>query len=415
MDGTVPGTLGEVIAADRVEALAFVSDAEVERALIDGFSGLLSQPLETRRGGVRAAIAALQQAPSPRMLVVDVSGEEQPLTALGMLSDVVEPQVTVLVVGEANDLNFYRAVTRDLGAAEYLARPLARDLVARHFGPFALGEAPAAETMLGGRLLTVTGVRGGIGASTVAVNLAWHFGVTARRHTVLLDPDVQTGTAAFLLNVQPGNGLRIALETPERIDALFIERAAQPAADRLHVLAGEEKLAAMPAFAPTAAMHLLDALRRRYNFVVADVPFGPVPLYRDLLEAAHQRILVMEPSLAAVRDTLRLLGLPAGPAQHRRSVVVLNRLGRPGGLNRRQVEDALKLKVDVVIPELPRVVGQAATLGEPAITRGSAFRTAIADLARQVAFTRLLDSAAAGQNNPAEARKRRWRLLRWRQ
>ena len=46
-------------------------------------------------------------------------------------------------------------------------------------------------------------------------------------------------------------------------------------------------------------------------------------------------------------------------------MVVLNRTGVPGGLNRKQVEEALKMKVDVAIPDLPRAVGNAATLGEP--------------------------------------------------
>ena len=90
----------------------------------------------------------------------------------------------------------------------------------------------------------------------------------------------------------------MALEAPERIDALLAERAAQPVADRLHVLAGEEKLGELPVHAAGAAERLLDALRRRYNFIVVDVPFAPVPLYRDLLDLAHQRVLVMEPTLA---------------------------------------------------------------------------------------------------------------------
>ena len=63
---------------------------------------------------------------------------------------------------------------------------------------------------------------------------------------------MQRGSAAFLLNMQPGPGLRMALEAPERIDALLAERAAQPAADRLHVLAGEEKVAIHPNPAPGA-------------------------------------------------------------------------------------------------------------------------------------------------------------------
>ena len=121
---------------------------------------------------------------------------------------------------------------------------------------------------------------------------------------MLLDPDVHPGAAAFLLNVQPGTGLRMALEAPERIDALLAERAAQPVG-RPAACAGRPRRssAPTPTYAPGAAAQLLEALRRRYNFIVADVPFAPVPLYRDLLDLAHQRILVMEPSLAAVRDT----------------------------------------------------------------------------------------------------------------
>jgi pilus assembly protein CpaE len=415
MDGLLTAApAAELGRTERTFALAFVGDAAAETALGDGFSNLLDQPLEIRRGGVRAAITALQRAASPRLLIVDVSGEEQPLTALGTLSNVVEPDITVLVIGESTELDFYRAVTRQLGAAEYLARPLTRDTVARHFGPFALGEAPAAEGVLGGRLLTVTGVGGGAGASTVAVNLAWHFGQTLRRHTVLLDADVQTGVAAFLLNVRPGSGLRLALEAPERIDALLAERAALPVGDRLHLLAAEEKLGPWPAYAPGAAAQLLEALRRRYNFIVADVPFAPVPLYHELLEASHQHILVMDPCLAAVRDTLRLLALSAESSQARRPVVVLNRLGRPGGLTRRQVEEALKLKIDIAIPDLPRQLNNAASLGEPAVARGGAFRTAIVDLARQVAFTPLLDSGAGGgMGSNEKTAKPRWRLFGW--
>jgi len=50
--------------------------------------------------------------------------------------------------------------------------------------------------MLGGRAIGITGVRGGVGATTIAVNLAWHFGVNMRRHTVLLDPDTHLGATA---------------------------------------------------------------------------------------------------------------------------------------------------------------------------------------------------------------------------
>lgn len=394
--------------ADRPGFIGFITDGESEAAVREGLTEALSTGMDVRRGGIRAAIATFRKTATPLVLLVDIGNEDQPLTALSELSEVVEPDVRVLVIGDRADVDFYRQLTRALGVAEYLYKPLTRDMVARHFGPTASRRSAPVEFVHGGRVVAVTGAGGGVGATTVAVNLAWHFAQEARRHTVVLDPDLQTGTAAMLLGAKPGTGLRAALETPDRVDELFIERAAQPAGDRLDVLAAEEKLSEHLNFAPGAVAPLLSSLRRRYNFVVADVPFGPLTVFRELLDLAHQRVLVMEPTLASVRDTLRLLALPNGPHQARRGVVVLNRMGLPGGLTRRQVEDALKMSPDVVIPYLPKPVGLAATLGQPAMAAKGGFRTGMLHLAREVAFVRLLDSDAGATQGGGAQRRGAW-------
>jgi pilus assembly protein CpaE len=144
--------------------------------------------------------------------------------------------------------------------------------------------------------------------------------------------------------------------------------------------------------------------------VVIDVPCSALPLHRDLLMLAHQRVLVMDPTLASVRDTLRLLGLPNGPMQPRRGVLVLNRDNLPGGLNRRQLEEGLKMKPDVTIPDLPKVVGHATSMGEPAAAVRGRFRTGMLLLAREVAFVRLLDSTPEG-SSPTSGRTGRLRRL----
>ncbi|MCW3475825.1 AAA family ATPase [Limobrevibacterium gyesilva] len=396
---------------DRPALVAFVEDAATEAALREGLADVAHTDLDIRRGGIKAAIHALRKAATPRVLIVDVTGVEQPLTALHDLSFVSEPDVRVLVIGELNNLDFYREVTRGLGALEYLTKPVTRDMISRHFAPLVVGRAPAEETGPGGRVVSITGVRGGVGATTIAVNLAYHFGVTADRHTVLLDPDLHLGTAAMLLDCPAGPGLRMALENPERIDELFVERSAQPVSDRLHVLAGEVKLAEQPGYAPNAAQALIQALSRRYNFVVCDVPFAPHPLYRDLLDISQQRVLVMEPTLACVRDALRLLSLPAGSGQTRRPIIVLNRLGLKGSLTRRKVEEALKTKVDIVVPDLPRAVENAATLGQAIASNRNGFRRGIVELARLTAFVRLLDASKSGEDTDGPKARRRWRLF----
>jgi pilus assembly protein CpaE len=395
---------------DRPRLIAFVSDQETETALREGLMEAMPLGFDIRRATVRAAMVALRKMPTPHVLIVDVSGEEHPLTALGELSDVVEPDVRVLVIGDREDLNFYRQVTHGLGVLEYLYQPLMRDMVARYFGPLIRSGAPAFEGVQGGRVVTITGARGGTGASTIAANLAWHFGVEEHRHTVLLDADLHRGTAAMLLGAKTGAGLRTVLEAPDRIDELFVERAAQPVDKRLHVLAGEEKLTDAVTYTPNAAARLLEALRRRYNFVVIDVPWTALPLHRDLLMMAHQRVVVMDPTLASVRDVLRLMALPNAPMQPRRAVLLLNRDKLPGGLNRRQLDEGLKMQPDVIIPDLPKVVGHAASMGEAAIIQRGGFRTGMLLLAREVGFVRLLDSGTPGQV-PASGGTRRLRRL----
>jgi pilus assembly protein CpaE len=209
------------------------------------------------------------------------------------------------------------------------------------------------------------------------------------------------GSGALLLGGKTGPGLRMALETPDRIDPLFVERAAQPVADRLHVLASEEKLTEPLNYAKGAAQRLIETLRVRYNFIIADVPFLPMPCNREMLEYSHHRVVIMDPSLASVRDTLRLLGLPNGPWQPQSPTIVLNRQGRPGGLTRKQIEDALKVKVDVVIPDIPKQLNESASFGEPAVTQRGPFRQAIIDLSREIGFVGGREELSASAGNSA--------------
>ncbi len=379
---------------DRLTVLAFLSDQATEQVVRDGLGDVAANGMDIRRGTVRSAIAAMAKLHTPEVLIVDVSGEEQPLHALGELSDVVEPGVRVLVIGDTDDVDFYRHITRGMGVMEYIFKPVTREAVARHFAPLITRKTVGQDVARGGRVIAVLGARGGVGATTISGNLSWHFGVIAKRHTVFLESDLHMGSGALLLGGKTGPGLRLALETPDRIDPLFVERAAQPVTERLHVLASEEHLHEPLHYAEGAAKRLIEALRIRYNFIVLDVPFLPMACNRELIEFAHHRVIVMDPSLASVRDTLRLLALPNGPWQPQSPTVVLNRQGRPGGLTRKQIEEALKVKIDVAIPDIPKQLNESANFGDPAVAHRGPFRQAVIDLAREVGFVSGRDEVA---------------------
>jgi pilus assembly protein CpaE len=387
------GDGGLVSRPDRLTVLAFLGDPATEQVLRDGLGDLVANGIDIRRGTVRTAVAAMAKMQTPEVLIVDIAGEEQPLHALGELSDVVEPGVRVLVIGDNDDVDFYRHITRGMGVMEYLFKPITREAVARHFAPLITRKTMGQDATRGGRVVAVMGARGGVGATTIAGNLAWLLGVMAKRHTVFVESDIHMGSGALLLGAKTGPGLRMALETPDRIDPLFVERAAQPVAERLQVLASEEKLTDPLHYAPGAARRLIEALRVRYNFIIMDVPFLPMPCNREMVEFAHHRVIVMDPSLASVRDTLRLLSLPNGPWQPQSPTIVLNRQGRPGGLTRKQIEEALKVKIDIVIPDIPKQLNESASFGEPAIATRGPFRQAIIDLSREIGFVAAREDA----------------------
>ena len=229
---------------DRKDIIAFVTDAETETVLRDGLSDAAPHGIEFHRTNIRGAIEILRQDLDTARAGGRRRRRRPPADrAGGSLSEVVEPDVQVLLIGEFNDVNFYRHATRILGVKEYLFKPITRDMVARHFGPVIMNRSRRPEALQGGRVVTITGVRGGVGASTDR-GQTWP-GIWAS--APIATPccwmrDLYRGSCAMLLNAKSGPGLRTALETPQRIDELFIERSAQPVTERLHVLSGEENI-----------------------------------------------------------------------------------------------------------------------------------------------------------------------------
>lgn len=380
-------------APDRVPLLAFLADAASEATLREALVEGGAEGFVLKRGDVVAATQHLGRAASPRVLLVDIAGIDQPLNALDALAQVVAPDTCVLVVGDREDVGFYRTLTRGMGVSEYLFKPLTREILARVFLPFVGIAAPAEATLRGGRVVVVAGARGGVGTTTLATSLAVHLADEKRRHVALVDLDLHTGSAALQLGLSPSPGLRTVLETPEKVDLLYLERAAQPFGERLRVFAAEEKLSETVRVAAGAVPHLMALLRERFNYIVLDAPAGFPPLARQVFEHVHQRVLVMAPDLANARDLLRLHALPNAPAQARRGVVVLNQANRPGALALRQVEEALDLKPDIVVPHLPRLVPACGNLGECPVRKAGAFRKAVAALAQEVAGLRVAEPA----------------------
>jgi len=292
-----------------------------------------------------------------------------------------------LGLGNRRDVGFYRSLTRSLGVKEYLPKPVTSEAVARDFLPWVLGTPPVQDSLRGGTIIAVSGVRGGIGTTTVASNLAWLIGAEMRRHTILVDTDLQMGSTALMLGSQPSSGLRTALETPDRIDPLLIERAAQPIAERLHVLAAEEPMNEKWSYIPGAAAAMDITLRQRYNFIVVDVPLRPLSFGMEMQALAHHVVLVMDPTSISLRNAQRYLKTANGKGRGAEPVLLLNRSTRNDNLSAAKIEQELGMRITATIPDLGRLALHSANLGEMMVAKKNKFRGAIVAVAQAVGAT----------------------------
>lgn len=364
--------------------IGFVADAETADVIRTAFTPAFPLGIPLHRATFREALTALRGVATPETVLIDLSGEDQPLTAMVDLEAAVDPGTRVLALGHRRDVGFYRSLTRSLGVKEYLAKPVTAEAVARDFLPWALGTPPSQDTLRGGTIIAVSGVQGGIGTTTIACNLAWLIGAQMRRHTILVDTDLQMGTTALMLGSLPSSGLRTALEAPDRIDPLLIERAAQSVAERLHVLAAEEPLTEKWSYIPGAAAALEATLRQRYNFIIVDIALRPLRFAAEMQSLAHHLILVINPTAISIRNAKRRLAMTIDSGHSFHPILVLNRTTRSDTLSRTKIEQELGLKVTATIPDLPRQASHAANFGEILAIKHSKFRTSIMTLAHAV-------------------------------
>src|SRR5690348_16458696 len=268
----------------RLPVMAFV-DAESERILHESAVLMALGRAQIMRGGIVKAIEYLSSQRSPNLLIVDITGVDLPLSQMHALADVCEPGVTVVAIGNRNDVGLYRDLT-EAGVADYIVKPLTRELIAKALAPRNnAGELGRVSLKLG-KMVAVTGARGGVGTTTMAVNLAWHLANRQTRRVALVDLDMQSGDCALLLNVKPSPGLRDALANPLRIDNLLLERLMTTDGERLFVLGSEEPLHEELKFSVGAVDTLFSVLRSQFHSVIVDVPRLPAAAYRRALEIA---------------------------------------------------------------------------------------------------------------------------------
>src|SRR5262249_30349606 len=181
-----------------------------------------------------------------------------------------------------------------------------------------------------GRTIAVVGAKGGVGASTIAHNVAWAIARDLKLDAVVADLDLPFGTAGLDYNQDPPQGIADAVLSPERIDTAFVDRLLSKCTDHLSLLAAPATLERVYDFGTDAFDSVLDTLRTTVPCVVLDVPHVWTGWAKRTLSAADDILVVAAPDLANLRNTKNLVDLlKAGRPNDHRPHYCLNQVGVP--------------------------------------------------------------------------------------
>jgi pilus assembly protein CpaE len=373
----VPSLDDEYIApAPRVSVQAFCETEKTATAvrLAAEDRRLGKAHLSVQMGGMPAAIENYHTAPTPNVIILETEGSSDILASLDELATVCDAGTRVVVIGNANDSAPYRELVRR-GVNDYVVGPVETlDVVRSICSLFSASEAVTA-----GRMIAVVGAKGGVGASTVAHNVAWAIARDLALDSVVIDLDLAFGTAGLNYNQDPMQGIANAVFSPDRLDTAVVDRLLAKRTDRLSLLAAPATLDRVYDFGAEAFDAIFDTLRMTTPCIVLDVPHQWSAWTRRTLIGADDILIVAEPDLANLRNTKNMLSLlKSSRPNDRAPLYCLNQVGMPKRpeIDARGFTKTVDIQPIASIPFDSRLFGTAANNGQMIAEISANHRTA---------------------------------------
>ncbi|MFT3997197.1 MAG: pilus assembly protein CpaE [Asticcacaulis sp.] len=280
-----------------------------------------------RRGGIEEAIAAYQHEPTPSLMIVE---SNQPghllLEQLDRLAEVCDANTKVVVVGAHNDISLYRELIRQ-GVSDYVVAPVKPlQLIKSIAGLFNDPETPFI-----GRAIAFIGARGGAGSSVLAHNFAHTLSEVMQANTVIADYDLPFGTAGLDFNQDPLQGIADALNEPDRLDPVLLDRMLTRCTDKLSLFSAPASLDQDYLADDEAFEEVTRKVRSVAPFIVMDLPHVWTPWLKKCLIAADEVVIVATPDLASLRNAKNLIELlKSFRPNDNPPRIVLNQIDMPG-------------------------------------------------------------------------------------
>jgi pilus assembly protein CpaE len=316
--------------------------------------GMIAAPLS----GAELAAIAQPGRRQPDVLVLDLRGHAHLPAALPILKK-HHPSTGVLLVADRLEPALLLEAMR-VGVTEVVTAPLVANDVEAAINRLAVQRSAKTDS---GTALAFVGAKGGVGTTTLAVNVAATLARLVPGSTLLIDLHVSNGDAAVFLGAEPRFSIVDALENTHRLDEAFFRNLIVKTKAGVDLLASSERMTTGP-LDVRRIRTLLEMAERHYRYVVLDVPRSDAAAL-DALEGVKQIVIVANQELATVRSASRMAATLRQRHGKDKLTVVLSRPDRLAEIGHEDVERAVGVKVKHTVPSDYRRALEALNKGRP--------------------------------------------------
>jgi pilus assembly protein CpaE len=275
------------------------------------------------------------------------------------------------------------------GAREFLTLPTeASELLETIMRLFRSRDESMVSAIKGPQIITVTGAAGGVGCTSLAVNLATSLAASREFETILLDFDLMFGSVDACLDIIPDNTLYNVIQSFDRLDLTLLKRSMTRHSSGLYVLPHPVALEDAVKIDPETLKRLLALLKAAFPSLVIDTSKGLQSSDFVAFEMADVILMVIVLDLTCLRNTARLLTLLKqfeGMAD--RVKLVVNRAGSAETeISLKKAEETLKMPISWQVPVAVKPFQNSRIRGVPLseVASGTRPHHAILEIARAI-------------------------------
>jgi len=314
---------------------------------------------------------------NPELLIVDLKlpGMDGFEVLERLRRDPKFAHIPVIVITAQDELS-EKLKAFELGADDYLVKPFQPEelvarmgILARRGKAMQIAQQLETKGKASGALITVHSLRGGLGCSSIVVNLGLAFYKLWAKPTLLVDGVLTAGQVALMLDAKPSATWEnlVGMES-DAVDDDVVGEMMSAHKSGVHFIASPRYPIAADTFSHEVLKVFADGLRGRNDFILVDTSHDFSDMTIHMLSMSSTILLVMAPEMASLRTTVSAfeiydrLGIPLEKVK-----IVLNNNSSSPAIKQAQLEKVLKRNVDFVLPFEAGEVNRALNFGQPFI------------------------------------------------